>query len=156
VRKDGQRHRARVERVGAQTINKSLMLLSAALNLAKDLGLLAAVPKINFLPEDDARAIVPPTEEQYRALIGAAEQLRPVAPLLPEGLALPEEVARQRVVGHVHPAGLHEVPRDEEVGPAQKAALRGLRTRTPSRTAALASAALKSQNSRPDWPMNTG
>ena len=70
VRKDGERHRARVERVGAQTINKSLKLLSAALNLAKDEGLIASVPKIHFLPEDDARAVIPLTEEQYQLILG--------------------------------------------------------------------------------------
>src|SRR6185295_6310206 len=74
--------------VGSQTINKSLKLLSAALRLACDEEIIAKVPKINFLPEDDARAIVPPTEEEYRALIRAAEQLRPLAPLLPEVVEL--------------------------------------------------------------------
>jgi hypothetical protein len=41
------------------------------------------VPQINFLPEDDTRAVVPPTEEQYQALIRWPEQLparRPAAP----------------------------------------------------------------------------
>jgi len=39
---------------------------------------IATVPKIDFLPEDDARAIVPPTEEQYQELIRGAEQLQPL------------------------------------------------------------------------------
>jgi len=81
-------YRARVEQVGSQTINKSLKLLSAALHLAKDENVIASMPKIHFLPEDDARAIVPPTEEQYTALIRGAEQLRPLAPLLPEVVEL--------------------------------------------------------------------
>jgi integrase len=88
TRKNGQRYRARVEQVGSQTIDKSLKLLSAALHLAKDENLIASVPKIHFLPEDDARAIVPPTEEQHQKLLHGAEQLRPIAPLLPEVVEL--------------------------------------------------------------------
>src|SRR5687767_12074725 len=88
TRKDGQRFRARTEAIGAQTINKSLKVLSAALRLACDEEVIAKVPKINFLPEDDARAVLPPTEEQFQALIRAAEQLRALAPLLPEVVEL--------------------------------------------------------------------
>ena len=46
------------------------------------------MPKINFLSQADAKAIVPPTEEEIRALISGAEELRPVAPLFPEVIEL--------------------------------------------------------------------
>jgi integrase len=88
TRKDGTRFRTRQEKVGSQTINKSLKMLSAALRLACDEELIVKVPKITYLPEDDARAIIPPTEEQYRALVREAEQLRQIAPLLPEVIEL--------------------------------------------------------------------
>jgi len=88
TRKDGSAYRPRAKSVGAQTINKSLKLLSAALRLAHDEGLVIKLPKINYLPEDDARAILPPTEEQLRAVIRGAEQLRAIAPLLPEVIEL--------------------------------------------------------------------
>jgi integrase len=88
TRKDGKAYRPRAKSVGAQTINKSLKLLSAALRLAHDEGLVSKLPKINYLPEDDARAILPPTEEQFRAVLRGAEQLRAVAPLLPEVIEL--------------------------------------------------------------------
>jgi integrase len=88
TRKDGKAFRPRAKSVGAQTINKSLKLLSAALRLAHDEELLGKLPKINYLPEDDARAILPPTEEQFRAMIRGAEQLRAIAPLLPEVIEL--------------------------------------------------------------------
>src|SRR6266849_173597 len=88
TRKDGSAYRPRAKSVGAQTINKSLKLLSAALHLAHDEGLVIKLPKINYLPEDDARAILPPTEEQFRAVIRGAEQLRAIAPLLPEVIEL--------------------------------------------------------------------
>lgn len=87
-RKDGQRCRARTERVGNQTVNKSLKLLSSALHLALDEGLLSKLPKINFLPEDDGRTLQPPSEESYRALIAGAQALRASAPLLPEVVEL--------------------------------------------------------------------
>jgi integrase len=88
TRKDGQRYRPRTEKVGNQSINKSLKVLSAGLRLAMDENLIVRVPKINFLPEDDARSVIPPTTEQYRQLIAGAEQLRPIAPLLPEVIEL--------------------------------------------------------------------
>jgi hypothetical protein len=69
TRKDGSAYRPRAKSVGARTINKSLKLISAALRLAHDEGLVIKLPKINYLPEDDARAILPPTEEQLRAII---------------------------------------------------------------------------------------
>ncbi len=87
-RKDGERYQARQDTVGAQTINKSLKVLSSALRLAFDEGVITRVPKIAYLPEDDAKAIVPPTMEQFRAQIQAAEQLRSVGPHLPEVIEL--------------------------------------------------------------------
>src|SRR5262249_19145820 len=88
VRKDGQRFRPRTDEVGAQTINRSLKVLSAALRLACDEDVIGKVSRIHFLPQDHARTIVPPTEERYRTLIRGAEQLRPIAPLLPEVVEL--------------------------------------------------------------------
>ncbi len=79
-RNDGERYKPRCTEVGNQTVNKALKLLSAALNLAHEEGVIDKLPRINFLPEDDARAIIPPTEEEYRALISGAETLRPIAP----------------------------------------------------------------------------
>ncbi len=87
-KKDGTRYRARAQAIGAQTINKSLKVLSAALRLASDEGLIAKLPKISYLPEDDARSILPPTEEQFRAVVRGAEQLRGTAALLPEVIQL--------------------------------------------------------------------
>src|SRR6266849_3435221 len=87
-RNDGERYKPRCTEVGNQTVNKALKLLSSALRLAHEEGVIDKLPRINFLPEDDARAIVPPTEEQYQALIRGAETLRPVAPLLPEVIEL--------------------------------------------------------------------
>jgi hypothetical protein len=72
------------------------------------------VPKINFLSEDDARAIVPPTEEQYQALICGAEQLRPIAPLLPEVVELLGEFG-------LRPGELfHHAPRPGDPGGAPR------------------------------------
>src|SRR5512142_3276228 len=64
-RKDGRRYKARKSELGSQTINKSLKVLSAALRLACDEEGIAKVPKIECLPEADAKAIMPPTEDEY-------------------------------------------------------------------------------------------
>jgi|GEM_PF-1886353 len=87
-KRDGTRYRARAKQVGAQTINKSLKVLSAALHLAFEEDVITKMPKVNYLPEDDAKTILPPTEEQYRAIVRGAAQLRDIAPLLPEVVEL--------------------------------------------------------------------
>src|SRR6266849_7950623 len=87
-RNDGERYKPRRTEVGNQTVNKALKLLSSALRLAHEEGTIDKLPRINFLPEDDARAIVPPTEEQYQALIRGAQGLRAIAPFLPEVVEL--------------------------------------------------------------------
>lgn len=88
TRKDGGLYRPRVSECSSQTINKTVKLLSAALRLACDEDIISSLPKFNFLPEDDARAVLPPTDEQYRALIVGAEALRPAASLLSEVVEL--------------------------------------------------------------------
>jgi integrase len=88
IRNDGEPYRARVTACASQTINKTVRILSAALRLANDEEIIPKVPKLNFLPEDDARPIMPPTDEQYRALIEAARTFVPVAAHLPEVVEL--------------------------------------------------------------------
>ncbi len=87
-RKDGKRYKPRSSDIDNQTINKSLRVLSSALRLALEEGVIDKFPRINFLPENDAKAIVPPSEEQFQALIRGAQQLRALAPFLPEVVEL--------------------------------------------------------------------
>ena len=61
-----------VERVSIVASNKSLSVLRAALSLAFKEGLLAAQPRVELLPEDDARPIVPPTDTELNAILNEA------------------------------------------------------------------------------------
>jgi len=98
LRKDGQRRKARVERVSNVAINKSLSVLRAALNLAFKEGLLATQPRVELLPEDDARPIVPPTDTELEAILNEARApaLLEVAPLLPEAIELAVETGLRK------------------------------------------------------------
>jgi len=98
LRKDGKPRRARVERVSHVAINKSLSVLRAALNLAFKEGLLAAQPRVELLPEDDARPIVPPTDTELNAILNEARApaLLEVAPLLPEAIELAVETGLRK------------------------------------------------------------
>src|SRR3954469_1831194 len=98
LRKDGKPRRPRVERVSNVAINKSLSVLRAALNLAFKEGLLAEQPRVELLPEDDARPIVPPTDTELNAILNEARApaLLEVAPLLPEAIELAVETGLRK------------------------------------------------------------
>lgn len=96
LRKDGTAKRPRVEKVSNGAINKSLSILRAALNLAYREGLLDAPPRVELLPEDDARPIVPPSDTELAAILAAAEKFRPEAALLPEAIELSIETGLRK------------------------------------------------------------
>jgi len=98
LRKDGKPRRPRVERVSNVAINKSLSVLRAALNLAFKEGLLAEQPRVELLPEDDARALVPPSDTELDAILSEAKApaLLEVAPLLPETIELAVETGLRK------------------------------------------------------------
>ncbi|HEY8206235.1 MAG TPA: tyrosine-type recombinase/integrase [Myxococcaceae bacterium] len=98
LRKDGQPRRPRVERVSHVAINKTLSILRAALNLAFKEGLLAEQPRVELLPEDDARPIVPPSDTELNAILDEARApaLLEVAPLLPEAIELAVETGLRK------------------------------------------------------------
>ncbi len=93
TRKDGQQYAARVEKVSAVTVNKSLRVLSSALHFAQREGLIDAVPPIDFLPESNAKRVRGPSKEDFEKVLAAAELLRPEAPWLPEVIELVSEFA---------------------------------------------------------------
>lgn len=86
--KAGAPRKARATEVSAPTINKSLGVLSAALNFARREGLVESVPHIEKLSEANARRVHGPSKEELVALLEAAEKLRPDAPWLPEVIEL--------------------------------------------------------------------
>lgn len=96
LRKDGQPVRVRGERVSNTAINQSLSILRAALNLAFKEGLLDAAPRVELLPVDDARVLVPPSDTELAAILKEAEQLRAEAPLLPEAIELSVETGLRK------------------------------------------------------------
>ena len=84
MRRDGTPRRLPHTELKNATINKSLQCLKALLNLAHLEGVLPQPPRIDMLPEDDSKPVVPPSEAEYHALLDACELFRDVAPLLPE------------------------------------------------------------------------
>lgn len=89
--KRGQPRRPRGTRVGAQSINKSLRVLSSALRFAQREGLLETMPYIEMLPETEAKRVHGPSLAEYQHVLLAAERLRPLAPWLPEVVKLVAE-----------------------------------------------------------------
>jgi len=122
LRKDGKPRRARVERVSNVAINKSLSVLRAALNLAFKEGLLATQPRVELLPEDDARPIVPPTDTELNAILNEARApaLLEVAPLLPEAIELAVETGLRKE--ELFRLTWHSV--DTSLGPNREGAIR--------------------------------
>lgn len=84
MRRDGAPRQLKTTELKNATINKSLQCLKALLNLAYDEGELDARPRISMLPEDDSEPVIPPSVEEFHALLDACEAFRHVAPLLPE------------------------------------------------------------------------
>jgi len=83
-RKDGKPARVRCAEFSNATINKSLTLLRAVLNLAHNERVLSIKPKIDLLPEEDSTAVVAVSEKQFQTLVKTCELYRDVAPLMPE------------------------------------------------------------------------
>ena len=86
----------RVTRLKNATINKSLQCLKSALNLAFREGVIRTRPFFDLLPQDDSTVVLPPTEDQYKALLAAAESLRDNAPYLPEIIEFTAQTGMRR------------------------------------------------------------
>jgi integrase len=96
VRRDGQPRRRKCEVLTNSTINKSLQLLQAVLNLAYAEQVVTAPPRVDQLPTDDSRPVLPPTEEEFRQVLAACERFREVAPLLAEVVEFAAETGLRR------------------------------------------------------------
>jgi integrase len=96
ARRDGTPRARKCEALSNATINKSLQCLKALLNLAHREGVIPTAPLIDLLPTDDSEPVIPPTEEQYAAVLAACELFRPVAPLLPEVTDFAAETGARR------------------------------------------------------------
>jgi integrase len=95
-RRDGQPRKPRCEVLCHNTINKSLQCLQALLNLAHAEQVLGAAPRVDMLPTDDSRPVLPPTEEQFQALLARCADFRGVAPLMAEVVEFDSETGLRR------------------------------------------------------------
>ncbi|MDB4981080.1 MAG: Site-specific tyrosine recombinase XerC [Myxococcales bacterium] len=86
--KSGEPRRARVETFTPTSINRILATLAAALNLAEREKLIDRAPRVDLLPRDESEPIVPPTDDDLKAILVAAEHFREIAPLMPEAIEL--------------------------------------------------------------------
>jgi hypothetical protein len=68
-RKDGRPWGHRTKELTNTTINKSLQCLRALLYLAHTEGVISDPPRIDLLPEDDSKPVLPPTEAQFKKLL---------------------------------------------------------------------------------------
>ena len=95
-RRDGEARRRKCTELTNATINKSLQCLKALLNLAHREGTIANAPKIDMLPNDDSTPVIPPTEEEFKALLAASVGYKEVASLLPEVIEFAAETGLRR------------------------------------------------------------
>lgn len=95
-RRNGEPYAPRSKALTNATINGVLSALRSLLNLAHTEGVIPTAPKVDSLPMDDSTPVVPPSEEQFKRLVRAAENFREVAPLLPEVIEFAAETGLRR------------------------------------------------------------
>lgn len=91
VNKSGAPRKARTAAFTPTSVNRILATLAAALSLAEREKLIDRAPRVDLLPRDESEALVPPTEEELKAILEAAESFREIAPLMPEAIELAAE-----------------------------------------------------------------
>lgn len=91
LRQDGKPRQRRSSTFTPTAINRILGTLKAALNLAVAEGLIPSAPRVKLLPRDDSRAIVPPTDTEFEAILEASRQFAEVAPHFPEVIQIAAE-----------------------------------------------------------------
>jgi len=64
-------------------INRILGTLKAALHLAEMEGLITKAPPVKFLPRDDSRPVMPPTETEFDAIVETSKQFLEIGPHFP-------------------------------------------------------------------------
>lgn len=87
-KKNGQPRAPRRVEFTNTSVNHITSTLMAALRLAEKEGVIDRAPQVEMLPKDKSELIDPPTEEQFAALLEAAETFRPIAPFMPEAIKL--------------------------------------------------------------------
>jgi integrase len=91
MNRNGQPRRPRVTSFTPLAVNRILATFAAALRLAERERLIDRAPRVDLLPADDSAPLVPPSDEELKAIIGAAADFREIAPLMPEAIELAAE-----------------------------------------------------------------
>jgi integrase len=89
--RNGQRRKPRVESFTPLAVNRILATFAGAIRLAERERLIDRAPRVDLLPADDSEPLVPPSDEELRAILTVAEDYRAIAPLMPEAIELAAE-----------------------------------------------------------------
>jgi integrase len=89
--RNGQPRKPRVDSFTPVAVNRILATFAAALRLAERERVIDRAPRVDLLPADDSEPLVPPSDEELKAILVAAEDYRPIAPLMPEAIELAAE-----------------------------------------------------------------
>jgi integrase len=91
LKRNGRLRRPRVDAFTPLAVNRILATFAAALRLAERERIIDRAPRVDLLPSDDSAPLVPPSDEELKAIIGAADDFREIAPLMPEAIELAAE-----------------------------------------------------------------
>ena len=94
--RDGSPRKTRCKKLSDTTINKSLQLLKTALHIAYNDRLTSRPPRIKLIRQDDSKAVLPPSEEDFRKFLESCEQCRQWAPYLPEVVLFAAETGMRK------------------------------------------------------------
>jgi integrase len=87
-KKNGEPRKPRVETFASLAINRILGTFAAVMNLAERERVIERAPRVALLPSDDSEPIVPPTDEELRALLDGAADFVQIAPFMKEAIEL--------------------------------------------------------------------
>ncbi len=94
--RDGSPRKTRCNKLSDTTINKSLQLLKTALHVAYNDRLTSRPPRIKLIRQDDSKAVLPPSEHDFKTFLDSCEQCREWAPYLPEVVVFTAETGMRK------------------------------------------------------------
>ena len=89
--KSGKPRQARATTFTPTSVNRIMATLAAALNLAERERTIDRAPHVDLLPKDQSAQMLPPTDDDLRAILKTARDFLEVAPLMPEAIELAAE-----------------------------------------------------------------
>lgn len=94
--RDGSPRKTRCKTLTSATINKSLQLLKTALHIAYNDRLTSRPPRIKLIRQDDSRAVLPPSEADFKTFLESCETCREWATYLPEVVLFTAETGMRK------------------------------------------------------------